>query len=398
MTRARQKVVVFCSFKPENLRITETSSLGMSGLKGYLKLAESGPTAAGLANRMTFAEPERHRIDIAKAIESMGYKTRQNYGLSNFKVDIAVAHPANKNEFVMGILLDGPTWKSRPTTNDRDVLPTGVLQSTMGWTAVERIWLPVWLKDKEGELARIDARIKEVLATLAEAVEEEVDLDAIPDFSELVMVSQEPVKVAEPLNLQSKSGVGVGIDDIKLYAEIQPGLVTNDKSHIQYTNHPEVQRVIGDVIAALTSVEGPIHTDRAVSFIAKCFGLSHVKGDKATKILTAIPRSRFTRDSEGFIFPDGIGIGGVTTWRRKDTGKPRDLGLISLTELGNAMRDLCARTHGLEHEELMRQTMMAFGQKSLGAIIRKRLELAIETALQRKVFVKSGEHYEATEE
>jgi hypothetical protein len=367
----------------------------MSGLKDYLTLAESGPTAAGLANRVTFAEPVRHRIDIAKAIESMGYQTTQNYGLSNFKVDIAVAHPTKKNEFVIGILLDGPTWKSRPTTNDRDVLPTGVLQNNMGWMSVERIWLPVWLKDKEGELARIEARIKEVLATPAEAVEEEVDLDSIPDFSELVMVSEEPVKVAEPLNLQSKSGVGVSIEDIELYAEIQPWLVTNDKSHIQYTNHPEVQRVIGDVIAALTSVEGPIHPDRAVSFIAKCFGLSHVKGDKATKILTAIPRSRFTRDSEGFIFPDGIGIGGVTTWRRKDTGNPRDIGLISLTELGNAMRDLCSRTHGLEHEELMRQTMMAFGQKTLGAVIRKRLELAIETALQRKILVKSQDHYEA---
>jgi hypothetical protein len=395
VTRARQKVVVFCSFEPEDLRISETSSLGMSGLKDYMMLAKYGPNGVGLANRTTFAEPERHRIDIAKAIEAMGYRTTQNLGLSNFKIDIAVGHPDKENEYVMAILLDGPTWKSRPTTNDRDVLPTGVLQSNMGWTSVERIWLPVWLKDKEGELARIEARIKEVLATPTETEQEDVDLDAIPDFTELVMVSEEPVKVPETLNLQSKSGVGVNIDDIEIYAEIQPWLVTNDKSHIQYTNHPEVQRVIGDVIAALTSVEGPIHPDRAVSFIAKCFGLSHVKGDKATKILTAIPRSRFTRDSEGFIFPDGVGIGGVTSWRRKDTGNPRDIALISLTELGNAMRDLCARTHGLEHEELMRQTLMAFGQKTLGAIIRKRLELAIETALQRKVLLKSQDHYEA---
>jgi len=398
VTRARQRVVVFSSFEPEDLRISETSSMGMSGLKEYMMLAKHGPDGVGLSNRTTFAEPERHRIDIADAIKEMGYRTTQNLGLSNFKIDIAVGHPDKGNEYIMAILLDGPTWKKRPTTNDRDVLPTGVLQGNMGWMAVERIWLPVWLKDREGELARIKARIDEVLATPVAPIEEEVDLESIPDFSELVMVSDEPKRVEEPMNLKVKGEVGVSIDDIELYAEIQPWLVTNDKTHIQYTEHPEIQRVIGDIIAALTSVEGPIHPDRAVAFIAKCFGLSHVKSDKATKILTAIPRSRFTRDSEGFIFPDGIGIGGVTSWRRKNTGNPRDIALISLTELGNAMKDLCARTHGLEHEELMRQTMMAFGQKTLGAIIRKRLEAAITTALQRKILVKSGDHYEASED
>lgn len=45
---------------------------------------------------------------------------------------------------MLAILLDGPEWAERRTTNDRDGLPTAVLQHIMGWPMVMRIWLPSW--------------------------------------------------------------------------------------------------------------------------------------------------------------------------------------------------------------------------------------------------------------
>ncbi len=392
VTRARKKVYVFCSFDPSDMKLTDTSSEGMKGLKEYLTFAKDETGESPIGNRSTFEEPDRHRIEVARQIESLGYKVAQNVGLSNFKVDVAIEYPDRPGQYLMAILLDGPGWKSRPAANDRDVLPVGVLEKNMGWKAVERIWMPVWIKDTQGEKERIKQRIEDLLAN-SEASEPiaEIKLEDIPDISDLITgVIEQPATGGFSID---KTVVGVNIDDVQAFALVPESLVTDDKSHLQYTNHPEIKRVIGELIAKLTGFEGPVHPDRAVSFVAKSFGLSHVQSARAQEILAAIPRSRFTRDDEGFIFPDGLSITSYSTWKRKNKGEPRDILSISLTELGNAMRDLCDRTHGMELEELLRQTMLAFGPKTLSAPIRKRLEAAVKFAEGRKQIVLDGDHF-----
>lgn len=396
VTRARQRVYVFCSFMPSDMVVTDTSSEGIKGLKAYLQFAISKSNSLPDANQSTFEEPDRHRIDVASAIESLGYKVSQNVGMSNFKVDIAVEHPNRQGEQILAILLDGPNWRKRPAANDRDVLPVGVLEKNMGWQAVERIWMPVWLKDPEGEKARIKSRIEDLLSRPVQEVAPPVivDIESLPNLDDLrvsAQVEATPTGVI-PVN---RSVVGLNIDDIEPFSELSPRVLTADKSMLQRTYEPEVKTMISDSIANLTRIEGPVHPDRAVNYIAKCFGLSHVQTARATEILAAIPRARFTRDEEGFVFPDGISISSYKGWKRKNLGEPRDIALISLTELGNAMQDLCNRTHGLEHEELLRQTMLAFGPKTLSSPIRKRLELAVAFAVQRRVLILVGDHYEA---
>lgn len=392
VTRARKKVFVFCSFDPTDMKLSDTSSEGMKGLKEYLTFAKDETGESNLGNVSTFEEPDRHRIDVAKHIESLGYKVVQNFGLSNFKVDVAVEHPERPGEFLLAILLDGPGWKSRPAANDRDVLPVGVLEKNMGWKAVERIWMPVWIKDPEGEKERIRRLLQDlVIEPVKTEIPEQVRLEDLPDLSELITGA-----IEQPTTggfTQVKGAVGVNIDDVDGFAFVPEQLVTSDKSHLQHTSHPEIQRVINELIGRLTTFEGPVHPDRAVSFIAKCFGLSHVQSTRASEILAVIPRARFTRDDEGFIFPDGLSVTTYTSWKRKNKGEPRDILMISLTELGNAMRDLCDRTHGMEEEELLRQTMLAFGPKTLSAPLRKRLEAALKFAVGRKQLVLDGEHY-----
>jgi hypothetical protein len=121
-----------------------------------------------------------------------------------------------------------------------------------------------------------------------------------------------------------------------------------------------------------------------------------VQTARSQEVLIAIPRSRFTRDDEGFIFPDGVSISDYKTWKRKTLGAAREIAGISLAEIGNAMRSLCDKTHGLESEELLRQTMLAFGVKTLSAPVRARLEAAVTFAVQRGIIKLKGEHYEAS--
>lgn len=397
VTRARKRVIVFCSFEPDDMRITETSSLGMSGLNEYLMLAKYGAEQVGLGNQASFEEPDRHRMNVASELASMGYSVRQNLGLSNFKVDLAIEHPNKKGEYLLAILLDGPNWRKRPAANDRDILPVGVLEKNMGWKAVERIWMPEWLRDPEGEKQRILRVLEELLEDWEKPDATEIPLPPsdLPDFDELVQDPETEIVAPTTLAIDRKA-VGVDISDVETFGEVDANLVTDDKSLLQHTDHPEIQRVIGELIEVLTKFEGPVHPDRAVNFIARCFGFSRVQSNRYKAILGAISSSRFSRDEEGFIYPASETAGRFKIWRRGEDGNPRDIAKISMSELGNAMRDLCERTHGLEHGELVRQTMLSFGPKTLSAPIKKRLEKAVANAQSMQKITEDGDHFIAS--
>jgi hypothetical protein len=366
----------------------------MKGLKEYLKFAKDVNGEGSIGNRSTFEEPDRHRLNVASEIQSMGYKVTQNYGRSSFKVDIAVEDPTRPGQFILAILLDGPGWKSRPAANDRDVLPVGVLERNMGWNAVERIWMPVWIRDTEGEKKRIRARLEELVsgASLTADNTPEIALDELPDVGDLV-ASVQVDETREELPTKSLS-VGVNVDDIEPFSELPMRTVRYGKDDLHKVHDSGVRETIVNLARVLTQIEGPVHPDRLVSFVAKCFGLSHVRSERSSEIVRVVPINAFQRDSEGFIFPEGKTVATFTGWKRKTTGEPRDLRQISLTEMGNAMVDLCRRTHGLQREELLRQTGLAFGHKVLSSVVRDRTERALEFALTRNLLVLNGDHYE----
>jgi hypothetical protein len=146
------------------------------------------------------------------------------------------------------------------------------------------------------------------------------------------------------------------------------------------------------------TAESLSNSKRCVNFPSpQGFGLSHVRSERAAEIVKVVPINTFQRDTEGFIFPEGKTVATFTSWKRKTSGDPRDLRLISLTELGNSMVDLCRRTHGLQQEELLRQTGLAFGHKTLSSVVRARTEKALAFALSRKLLVLNGDHYEPNE-
>lgn len=81
-----------------------------------------------------------------------GLEVIPRVGLSDFHVDFAVRWAGQP---WVAVLLDGPEWAQRSTVGDRDALPQSVLVGTMGWSEVERIWLPEWLRDAEAVVERI---------------------------------------------------------------------------------------------------------------------------------------------------------------------------------------------------------------------------------------------------
>ena len=153
VTRARRRVMVFSSFEPEDLRVEQTSSVGIRDLRRYLEVAKYGVATTPPAVSAGRVGVDRHRDDVASALRAAGLDVATAVGLSEFQIDLTVA--PRGEPMALAVLLDSPAWAERRTTSDRDALPTVVLERIMGWPRVVRVWLPDWLADRSRVVARL---------------------------------------------------------------------------------------------------------------------------------------------------------------------------------------------------------------------------------------------------
>lgn len=159
VTRARRQVVLYASFAPEALRAEESTQVGTKHLRAYLELAAHGVEAVATDGRRR-GLVDHHREDLAAALRAAGYAVRTDVGLSDFRVDLAVAAADDPDTPLVAVLLDGPAWHARRTVADRDGLPVEVLQGLMRWPGVERVWLPEWVQQREQTLERLGAAVE----------------------------------------------------------------------------------------------------------------------------------------------------------------------------------------------------------------------------------------------
>jgi hypothetical protein len=404
VTRARKEMAVFTSFEPSEMTLSDNSSSGMKLLKKFLEFAQgSEQISVSSANASTLRD--RHREDIANALEAEGIHVTQNLGLSNFRVDIAVADPRDPTRCILAIMLDSRGWKSRNSAADRELLPAAVLKANMKWPSVERIWLPMWLRDRDGEIARIKQAI-EIAVTESEmkaqakeeASSEEVAASAsdaatitgLINLSDVLSTAEEkPEKLAGAPQAKASKTVtlGVNIDEIEHFRILRDQVLVPDKTYIQYLSHPKIQELLLDITGQLTNIEGPVSPTRLVQFVAKCFGLTGVKSARAEEILAAVSSKVHKRDAEGFIYPKDVAPDAFSTWAKQNPGIGRSLQDISLVEISNAMVTLCSKTAGMESPELAKQTSLAFGTGKLTKLADKRMYDAEQVGIRRGVLV-----------
>lgn len=385
ITRARAQVVVFSSFEAKDLALSETSSEGMKHLKAYLEMAQKGPDSIGLRNGVAVrTSTDRHRDDIRAALESRGWNVQSNVGLSGFRIDLGVANANNPTSKLLGILLDGEGWNARKTASDRDVLPAVVLEHKMGWPRIERIWLPAWIRDREAELNRIDTLLKDIEKDQSSAKSMAAPSKSVGpsrttnDGTDENGVESDPVLTAKSAGSSAARGtVAVNIDFATEFSEYLPGLI-GEPSHLNNLADPDVRAAIIEIADSMTIHEGPVSPARFARTVAKGFGLTSVKSEKAAAINSIPPTAKYARDGEGFVFPEGVKPNDYRDWRRQETAEGRELADISLIEIANVMRDLCQLTHGMNEADLFRQTYMALGRTKLGAVAAARMAEALK--------------------
>lgn len=94
ITRARQELVVYASFLPEQLRAERSAARGVHDLKAFLEYAEKGPGAIMARTDGSLGEAESPlEAAVAAALEERGWRIDAQVGVSGFRIDLGVVHP-----------------------------------------------------------------------------------------------------------------------------------------------------------------------------------------------------------------------------------------------------------------------------------------------------------------
>ncbi|SDO47436.1 DUF4011 domain-containing protein [Geodermatophilus sp. DSM 45219] len=444
VTRARRQVVVVSSFDPSQLRAEQTSSVGVKHLRAYLDLAALGTDALPRDARPV-AVADRHREEIAAALRDRGLSVRTDVGLSDFRVDLSVARAGTPDEPVLAVLLDGPSWARRRTVGDRDGLPVEVLSGILGWPAVERVWLPTWLRDREAVLDRLAATVAAVPvrepapvageAPMVPVAEETVTGDpvaeapvagepetpAVPEPAgppapeqravvalraapsavvEAVPVEPQPVVRPEPAVADApvaEQAPAVDGEPPARPARRTPRRATavpspdGEAPFVPWTPKGGLER------KALDSLDDPraARTVRRV-LVAGLRAEGPVHRDRLVRIaagafgLSRVSEAR--RDAllrllpEGavdgeFAWPEALDRTAWTGFRRQAASADRPLEHVAPEEVGNAMVALCRAADGLAEDELATRTAEVFGYRRRTPSLAPLLQAALTRAL-----------------
>lgn len=182
ITRATTEVVVFASFESSMIDLGRTSAEAIKDLKHYLDFAARGPVALGEAIRAlgTNDYDSDFEMAVAERLRGLGWTVRTQIGVSRYRIDLGVVHPDAAGRFLAGVECDGATYHSAPSARDRDRIRHIVLEQ-LGWKLF-RIWSTDFFLDEETSVARLDAKLRELLEEdrrQAKEAEAEADIAAV---------------------------------------------------------------------------------------------------------------------------------------------------------------------------------------------------------------------------
>ena len=131
LTRARKKLVLFSSLRPEDIVFDpERTARGVRVLRDYLAYARDGKLAPGIATGKGPDSPFEEAV--AGALRARGHAVELQVGVAGYFIDIAIRHPTKAATYVVGIECDGATYHSAKSARDRDRLRQEALSVSAG--------------------------------------------------------------------------------------------------------------------------------------------------------------------------------------------------------------------------------------------------------------------------
>lgn len=171
MTRAKRRMSVVAAFSAEEMDPDKLEREGPKLLRQLLLYAQRGGRLPEDRGPLP-VESNAFERQVEEALRERGLHVIPQYGVSDYRVDLAIAHPQRPGQMILAIECDGDTYHRGKTARERDRLRTEVLQR-FGWQ-VHRLWASDWFRDPEA-----------TTASLVEAYRQAIErVDAAPDLGE----------------------------------------------------------------------------------------------------------------------------------------------------------------------------------------------------------------------
>lgn len=376
VSRARYEMVIFSTLTSDQIDLRRTQSVGVEGLKKFLKFAENG-TSSIAASQIQTVESSCMIHQIAAELRSHGYKVDMQVGRSNFKVDLAVVDVNNPNQYMLGILCDGKNYYKTKTTRDREIVQPGVLRM-LKWQ-IERVWSMDWFTNRNKVVERLVAQLEELSKQAGAA--------APP--AEAPSVSYKKFTVENEPKVELLNNRRLPYQEAELPVPVSPISIEE-----VLLSKAKVQKQLKTIIG----IEQPITNTLLYKRIVRAWGLSRV----TTRIQSMV--DELLQE----VYADSLVVDNIRTyWTSKAASEgydyyrvdsKRTIQEIPLVEVMNATLYVIEQQVSLPKEDLKHIVAVQLGFSRKGANVDTATEQAIQFLLRDGLLVIIGDKVQKSKE
>ena len=360
VSRARYEMIIFSTLHPEQIDLKRSKAKGVEGLKKFLEFAERGTTL--ISTMQTKRIPTNDLVNlIAQELENRGYTVNTFVGRSNFKVDLAIINPRNKDQYLLGILCDGKNYYETKTTRDREIVQPGVL-NMLHWNII-RIWSIDWFENKEQVLDRITEKL-ETLQQENSSMHPAVSTNTYKSFS----IVDEPV--LELVNKREKEYIFADLPVIKKKTDID--LIISSSALVK----KQLRKII--------SVEQPVTNTLLYKRILQIWNIPRITSRLQTIVdsqLTNVYKDPLSNETKIY-WIDKKAAQNYTSYRINSN---RDIQDIPIIEVMNATLYVIEQQFSMPLEDLKKVTSQVLGFSRKGANMDAIMEEAIRILIKKKL-------------
>ena len=378
VSRARYEMIVYATLRAEQIDLKRSQAKGVEGLKKFLEFAANGyiitnAQTAGAPQSSLLAPQTSFTNLIAEELRNNGYEVETQVGRSQFKIDIAVVNPEKEDEYILGILCDGPNYYQTKTTRDREIVQPGVL-SGLGWN-VMRIWAVDWYEHKEQVMDRILKRLDDL--------RNNVPVEAAPS---------EALKAEASRAFQVPEGRQMETPKNDRQQEYKVARLDTTRLKFDERNQQLRERAKSRIITLL-STEQPITNHLIYKRMAEYFGITRA-GQRVQEYLDVLLMSNAyidplsTRDTTIY----WLNAESARDYKTYRIGGDRDAQDIPIVEAMNAVRHAIEQNISVPVDELRRVTAQLLGFTRRGAKVDALTDRAIAALLSQHVVVEGDGH------
>ena len=171
-SRAIREMLIFTGMRSSDIKTGDSTPDGVRAFHDFLEFTERLDTAGQPETSAPSADYSRSGIvqRICSVLADNGYAGVADIGSSDFHIDIGVLNPYEPSKYLLGILLDGDTYKQTQNTHDREIGQSGLLKGRFGWE-LYRIWALDWWDDREFVLDQLIEKLNTLKAAAAQAAQ-----------------------------------------------------------------------------------------------------------------------------------------------------------------------------------------------------------------------------------